>query len=342
MTTADFAEYKAIIMPDPNCGRIERINFFDKTKDVWGPAVLGNIILIGTDPDFHSSSRPGATTLIDDGVRFAASGNGTGLYFALSCYYDSISSSTVNALSYFGRITVRGRLACYNRAHLVANSSALRKLNDAALSDWSCSVHEVFTSYPTTGLYGFEPLAIAEGATGPGQQSYGDNTTGIPYIIVKGATPAGCGNGIYEPKFGEECDDGPLNGTPDSACSTSCKCLNGAVVPGTCHSPGPNSTFTTTLFTPSISSSSAFFPPSSFASASSRFASLVPVLGAILIITALADQQPHHFIQIQGIYPTELICIAINELILMIFGLSSLTTGISSPASTISRYCYPC
>ncbi|ROW15634.1 hypothetical protein VPNG_02054 [Cytospora leucostoma] len=231
-TTADFMRYNAIIIPDPTCGTVSEIDFFDATKAAWGPAIMGNIILIGTDPSFHASSRPGALTLIDDGVEFAAAGNGTGLYFALSCYYDAVASSTVDALSYFGTITVRGQLACYNDAHLVANSSALGRLDDAALSDWSCSVHEVFTGYPTTGLFGFEPLAIAEGATGDGQRDFADGSNGIPYIIVKGATPAGCGDGIYDPSVEEECDDGPLNGTPESSCSSSCKCLNGSIAPG--------------------------------------------------------------------------------------------------------------
>ncbi|KAK2610405.1 hypothetical protein N8I77_003837 [Diaporthe amygdali] len=253
-TTADFEKYKAIIIPDPTCGAVSTIDFFDLTKAVWGPAVMGNIILIGTDPTFHSSSRPGALTLIDDAVLFSASGNGTGLYFALSCYYDSVDTATVDSLSYFGTITVRGRLACYNDAHLVADSSALGKLDDAALSDWSCSVHEVFSSYPTTGLFGFEPLAIAQGATGDGQKDFADGSNGIPYIIVKGATPAGCGDGVWDASLEEECDDGPSNGTPESSCSSSCKCLNGSVAPGVCRPPGPNSTFSTTLPTPSSTS----------------------------------------------------------------------------------------
>ncbi|KAH8757383.1 hypothetical protein F5883DRAFT_620167 [Diaporthe sp. PMI_573] len=268
-TTADFEKYKAIVIPDPTCGAVNTIDFFDLTKAVWSPAVKGNIILIGTDPTFHSSSQPGALTLIDDAVLFSASGNGTGLYFALSCYYDSVDSATVDSLSYFGTITVRGRLACYNDAHLVADSTALGTLDDSALSDWSCSVHEVFSSYPTTGLFGFVPLAIAQGATGDGQKDFADGSNGVPYIIVKGATPDGCGDGVWDASLEEECDDGPLNGTPDSSCSSSCKCLNGAVVPGVCRPPGPNSTFSTTLPTPSstslpalTNSSSAPFPTS--------------------------------------------------------------------------------
>lgn len=203
---------------------------------------MGNIILIGTDPGYHSSSRDGAITLMNDGIEFAASGNGTGLYFALSCYYDAVNYATVDSLSEFGTITVRGNLACYNDAHLVANSSALGLLDDAALSDWSCSVHEVFTNYPTTGMYGFEPLAIAEGATGDGLKDFADGTSGIPYIIVKGATPAGCGDGVWDPSLEEECDEGALNGTPESNCSSSCKCLTGSVVPGICLDASNNTT----------------------------------------------------------------------------------------------------
>ncbi|PSR79859.1 hypothetical protein BD289DRAFT_340589, partial [Coniella lustricola] len=223
-STADFAQFKAIIVPDPDCGDVSDITFLDSSKAIWSPAITGNIILIGTDPGYHSSSRDGALTLIDNGIRFAASGNGTGLYFALSCYYDAVDAATVDSLSFFGTIDVRGNLACYNDAHLVANSTALASLSDAALSDWSCSVHEVFTDYPRTGTYAFEPLAIAEDATGMGLESFGDGTSGIPYIIVKGATPAGCGDGVWDPDLGEECDDGPLNGSPESECSFSCKC----------------------------------------------------------------------------------------------------------------------
>lgn len=247
--------YKAVIIPDPTCGTVSEIDFFDATKAAWGPAIMGNIILIGTDPSFHASSRPGALTLIDNAVKFSASGNGTGLYFALSCYYDSVAASTVEALSYFGTITVRGQLACYNDAHLVANSSALGSLDDSALSDWSCSVHEVFTSYPTTGLFGFEPLAIAEGATGDGQKDFADGSNGIPYIIVKGATPAGCGNGVWDPTLEEECDDGPLNGTPESFCSSSCKCLTGSITPGVCSNTTTSSSSTSMASSTATSSS---------------------------------------------------------------------------------------
>ena len=50
MTTADFASYKAIIISDPNCGTLDQIQFLEDTKNVWSPAVTGNMIVIGKRP----------------------------------------------------------------------------------------------------------------------------------------------------------------------------------------------------------------------------------------------------------------------------------------------------
>jgi hypothetical protein len=180
-------------------------------------------------------------TLIDNAIRFAASGVSptgqslTGLYFALSCYYQDVDTATVDALSYFGDFEVRGNLDCYNNAHIVASSPALGTLTDAALSDWSCSVHEAFSVYPSVGVNGFQALAIAKDIIGTGSQTFGDGTIGLPYIISRGATPAGCGNGVWEKTFGEECDDGKNNGVLGDPCSISCKCLSGRPAgDGTC------------------------------------------------------------------------------------------------------------
>jgi hypothetical protein len=61
----------------------------------------------GGDPSNHFST-PGAKTLIDNAVKFAAAGGSTGFYWSLSQYYDSKPTSTVTPLSYFGNIEVRG------------------------------------------------------------------------------------------------------------------------------------------------------------------------------------------------------------------------------------------
>ncbi len=246
MTTADFAKFKAIVLSDPDCVMDPSpIGFVADTKAVWSPAVSGNVILIGTDPTLHSGGQPGAVTLIDNSIRFAASGSGgTGLYFSLSCYYTDDASATVDALSEFGTFAVRGALGCYNDAHIVASSEAMTSLTDAALSDWSCSVHEAFAEYPTAGVGGFQALAIAKDIMGVGSQSFGDGSSGLPYIISRGAVPAGCGNAKYEPRFGEECDHGAdRNGSPGDLCDKSCKCLYGVLdaAAGTCKPAPPSS-----------------------------------------------------------------------------------------------------
>jgi len=252
LTTADFAKFKAIVVPDPRCGDVDQVKFLDDSKAVWSPAITGNIILIGTDPSFHFSQGK-AKTLIDNSIKFAAAGttpsgeHQTGLYFALSCYYESDATSKVEALSLFGDFTVRGQLSCYNKVHLVANSDAMDTLDDKSLSNWSCSVHEAFSSYPTSGKDGFQALAIAQDIDGEGSRTFGDGTKGLPYIISRGATPAKCGDGVWDPKFGEECDDGNLiNG---DGCSLSCKCESGRPKgDGTCYprdtttKPGPTGT----------------------------------------------------------------------------------------------------
>lgn len=186
----------------------------------------------GGDPTNHFDFVPGAKVLEDNAIKFAASGKSTtgasltGLYFALSQYYDTIAGpTTVTTLSYFGDFEVRGDLSCYDKAHIVASSPALGALDDVALSNWGCSVHEAFSTYPSTGTNGFQALAIAQDIIGAGSQTFGDKTIGLPYIISRGATPAGCGDGIWDATLGEECDDG--NTVAGDGCSVSCKCESG-------------------------------------------------------------------------------------------------------------------
>ncbi|KAK0649486.1 hypothetical protein B0T16DRAFT_389526 [Cercophora newfieldiana] len=205
MTTADFAKYKAIIVPDCMCNTsLNTIKFLDDTKRVWSPAVTGNMVIIGTDPSFHAKwfNLPGAFAMMQDAISLVATGDrGTGMYFSLSCYYQSAAKPVaIEALSEIGNFQVRGNLShpCLNNAHLVAQSKAMTALNDNIASNWNCSVHEAFSEYPRTGSSGFEALAIALNATGPGEQSFADGTSGIPYIIARGATPLGCGNNITE------------------------------------------------------------------------------------------------------------------------------------------------
>jgi hypothetical protein len=82
MTTAQFAEYDALILGDPTCGSVSPAA--EASALVWGAAVNGNVIIIGTDPVFHLFQ--GGGTLTNSGVAFAASDPGkTGAYITLSC-----------------------------------------------------------------------------------------------------------------------------------------------------------------------------------------------------------------------------------------------------------------
>ena len=48
MSTSDFAKYKAIVLADPACSSDPTIlTFLSDTKATWGPAIEGNMVLIG-------------------------------------------------------------------------------------------------------------------------------------------------------------------------------------------------------------------------------------------------------------------------------------------------------
>jgi hypothetical protein len=86
------------------------------------------------------------------------------------CWRDGIGS---------GGFTVTG-VGCYNDAHIVAVSPALNGLADADISNWSCSVHEAFQSWPGALV----PLAIARSFDSSYTAS--DGSRGPPYILAGG------------------------------------------------------------------------------------------------------------------------------------------------------------
>ena len=135
--------------------------------------------------------------------------------------------------------------SCYDQAHIVGSSPALGSLSDTDLSNWGCSVHEAFSSYPAVGVNGFQALVIADGVINDGSQTFADGHTGLPYIVSRGATPIGCGDGKWDASLGEECDDG--NTADGDGCSKSCKCESGiAKGDGTCGLALTTRTTTTT------------------------------------------------------------------------------------------------
>ncbi|KAF3916224.1 hypothetical protein AA313_de0210085 [Arthrobotrys entomopaga] len=218
MSVNDFKKYKAIIIGDPIESDPSYLEELMPNRQTWGAAIEGNVIIIGTDTSNHYGN---ARNLMSNGIAFAATGKGTGLYFSLSKYYGGLNETTVPVLDIFGNFSVRGDLntdssdECYDDVHIVARNEVLNGITDQSLSNWSCSVHEAFVNYPSTGSESFVPLAIAQDVPGDGSKTFSDGTSGIPYIIVRGqVSPIGCGNGRIDP--GEECDGG-------SNCNAQCR-----------------------------------------------------------------------------------------------------------------------
>jgi hypothetical protein len=188
MTTAQFHDYNALILGDPTCfgpGTSSSIATATANNSVWGPAVDGNVLVVGTDEVFHDSQ--GGLAVTNNGVKFAADEPAkTGMYVSLSCYYhDTAPNTPVPLLNPFGSFTVTG-VGCYNDSHIVATHPALTGITDASLSNWFCSVHEAFFGFPAD----FLPLAIAEDSASaplPGSRSFPDGTRGVPYILARGS-----------------------------------------------------------------------------------------------------------------------------------------------------------
>jgi hypothetical protein len=114
-------------------------------------------VIAGTDPQDHPSDH-----LVQNCLAFVSSGNATGFYLPLGDGPNKSDNYTIEQLSYFGVFNITEDIGCYDNVHIVAQHPALTNLTDTALSDWSCSVHEAFTTYPDTGLGAFQALAIAK------------------------------------------------------------------------------------------------------------------------------------------------------------------------------------
>jgi hypothetical protein len=162
MTTIQFSAFDAIVFGDPDCELgLSPLTAAENNKAVWSAAASGPKIIIGTDPILHSSQAdPIATAtqkLIANGINFAASGGGTGLYVSLSCYYHGAAYDTpVTFLNGIGDFRVTGEQG--DSVSIIETSHpSMAGLTDADLSNWGWSFHEPFVSYPSS----FVPVANA-------------------------------------------------------------------------------------------------------------------------------------------------------------------------------------
>ncbi|HXO68307.1 MAG TPA: Ig-like domain repeat protein [Bradyrhizobium sp.] len=192
--------YKVFLLGDPKCtgspgptGPMAAAEIPANATALATAVTGGNVVIIGTDASVH----PGAggvsgVQLWRSAIGFAKDGAdagfGAGTVISLSCYYDYGAPATtptpVPVLAGFGTFLTQ-KAMCANTAVITANSAtspALAGLTAATLSNWGCSAHEGFTSWPTTGSTPFMPLAIVTDSTVP----HNFEGRGFPYILARG------------------------------------------------------------------------------------------------------------------------------------------------------------
>ena len=186
-STADFSAFDAIVIGGERCsvsGDASLWNTPVANRNTWGAAVTGNIAVIGTDPSCHESGNPCAGDLIDKAVLFAATDAipGPGLV-VIADAYQPVGPIPLALMGYFGTFTVN-TAGCGNKGHVIAQHPILATITDECISNWSCSTHMGFDSWPE----GFRPLALATDApTRP--YTAGDGTQGLVYMIATGVKP---------------------------------------------------------------------------------------------------------------------------------------------------------
>lgn len=182
MTAAEFAAYRALIIGDTGSNPQSAYDTLEATKATWGSQVDGNVIVIGTDPTDHSFS--GGQAVVDNGIAFAVDeADRTGLYLTFSdTFSGAVQGDPVpgtSTLSSSGAFTFGDVGGCLENAHIVAAHPALSGMTDASLSNWGCSVHNTFGTWPSDFLV----LVIATDGSG---YTANDGTTGTPYILARG------------------------------------------------------------------------------------------------------------------------------------------------------------
>jgi hypothetical protein len=182
MTAADFASYKAIVFADGMCSGDSSLKAAIANQNVWGPAVTGNVIVMGDHPGASALGTTAAWNFIQNALVFAGSAQGTGAYITLGCYMSSTKSIDVPILKPFGQFSVVQQNGCSDSVHLVASDPSLAALTDTNMSGWKCTTDAQFVNWDAS----FTPLVVANNVSG----QFLDPSTGAivsPYILVHGA-----------------------------------------------------------------------------------------------------------------------------------------------------------
>src|SRR5712691_10500544 len=190
MSTAQFQAYSALVIGDPSSGGSCASSVPAdalSTAGTWGPAVTGNVALLGTAPALAGSA---GQPLITDSISYALAGGGTGLYTSLNCDYATAAAGTAVPLLasvHGGGFTVTGQSASCQNAGTVnsweaQSSGSFAGLRNSALGSWAapaCSVQETVNTWPA----GFTPVAY-DAAASPADFTASDGATGQPYVLA--------------------------------------------------------------------------------------------------------------------------------------------------------------
>jgi len=187
-----FAKFQLLVIGDATCNMdTNSIAGAVSSETAWAPTINGSILIIGTDPVYHYTigGNPGAGKFINQGLAYAGGQTGkTGLYLDLSCLYagDGEPGSGVSMQDVpivdglgFGGATVTSSI-CNDTIHVVASAQQLLGITDSDLSNWGCSVHEYFNTWPSV----FVPFGL-DTNTDP-LFTAADGSSGAPYILGYG------------------------------------------------------------------------------------------------------------------------------------------------------------
>ena len=210
--------YSAIVIGDPSTSSCATSVPSDalSTAATWGPAITGNVTVLGTAPEFAGSS---GTALIDDAISYVLSGSGTGLYVSLNCEYASASSNTaVPLLAHVegGGFTVQGKsttcpnAGAANTLVTLADSQFSKLASSWTWSSPACSVEETFDAWPNA----LSGLGYDAGAT-PSDFTAADGVSGQPYVLV--GSPPSSATLALSPSTGGEVPQGANYGSSNPA-----------------------------------------------------------------------------------------------------------------------------
>ena len=239
-----FAKFQLLVIGDATCNvDLNAIAGAVSSETAWAPAINGSILIIGTDPVYHFTEFgiPGAGKLINQGLAYAGGQTGkTGLYLDLSCLYAYMGPGwsasmqdvpIVDGLG-FGSATVTSSI-CNDSIHIVASAQQLLGLTDSDLSNWTCSVHEYFNTWPSV----FVPFGLDTNADPIFTST--DGSSGAPYILGYGGgiTPGTIGLAVATDPVATgttttltaslQSDGVPISGTTVTFTCTSGPCEDG-------------------------------------------------------------------------------------------------------------------